>query len=141
MRCFSNSYLQECLALEISINNKKGCIISLDQSPSQNPVEFDSCINNLEKFIIDIYCRKVDFVLIIGDFNAKSCNWSVNDTTTSEGAQLDSATFFYEMKQLISEPTHILQYFSSCIDLIFTSQTSIVMDSGVDSSLQSKCHH
>ena len=29
---------------------------------------------------------------MIGDFNAKSCNWSTNDTTTPEGAQLDSST-------------------------------------------------
>ena len=71
--------------------------------------EFDSFINDFEKLIIDIYSRKADFVLMIGDFNAKSCNWSINDTTTPEGAQLDSITSLYGMKQLISEPTHILQ--------------------------------
>ena len=77
----------------------------------------DSLIYNFEKLITDIYCRKADFVLMIGDFNAKSCNWSINDTTTPEGAQLDSITSLYGMKQLISEPTHILQQSSSCIDL------------------------
>ena len=44
-------------------------------------------------------------------------------------------------KQLIIEPTHILQQSSSCIDLTFTNQPNIVMDSGVDSSLHPKCHH
>ena len=78
---------------------------------------------------------------MIDYFNAKSCNWSINDTTTPEGAQLDSITSLYGMKQLISEPTHILQQSSSCIDLIFTNQPNIVMDSGVDSSLHPKCHH
>ena len=78
---------------------------------------------------------------MIGYFNAKSCNWSINDTATPEGAQLDSITSLYGMKQLISEPTHILQQSSSCIDLIFTNQPNIVMDSGVDSSLPPKCHH
>ena len=141
VRCFSNAYLQECLILEISINNKKGYVVSLYRSPSQTPDEFDSFINNFEKLIIDIYSRKADFVLMIGDFNAKSCNWSINDTTTPEGAQLDSITSLYGMKQLISEPTHILQQSSSCIDLIFTNQPNIVMDSGVDSSLHPKCHH
>ena len=71
--------------------------------------EFDSFINDFEKPIMDIYSRKADFVLMIGDFNVKSCNWSINDTTTPEGAQLDSITSLYGMKQLISEPTHILQ--------------------------------
>ena len=141
VRCLSNAYLQECLILEISINNKKGYVVSLYRSPSQTPDEFDSFINNFEKLIIDIYSRKADFVLMIGDFNAKSCNWSINDTTTPEGAQLDSITSLYGMKQLISEPTHILQQSSSCIDLIFTNQPNIVMDSGVDSSLHHKCHH
>ena len=45
------------------------------------------------------------------------------------------------MKQLISEPTHILQQSSNCIDLIFTNQPNIVMDSGVDSFLHPKCLH
>ena len=72
---------------------------------------------------------------MIGDCNAKSCNWSINDTTTQDGDQIDSITSIYGMKQLISEPTHILQHSSSYIDFIFTNQPTIVMDSGVDSSL------
>ena len=127
--------------MEISINNKKGYVVSLYQSPSQTPDEFDSLINDFEKLIIDIYSRKADFVLMIGDFNAKSCHWSIIDTTTPEGARLGSITSLYGMKQLISEPTHILQQSSSRIVLIFTNQPNTVMDSGVDSSLHPKCDH
>ena len=58
---------------------------------------------------------------MIDGFNAKSCHWSINDITFPEGAQLDSITSLYGMKQLISEPSHILQQSSSCIDLIFTN--------------------
>ena len=107
----------------------------------QTPDKFDSFINNFEKLMIDIHSRKADFVLMIGDFNAKSCNLSINDTTTPEGAQLDSITPLYGMKELISELSHILQQTSICIDLIFTNQPNIVMDSGVDSSLHSNFHH
>ena len=39
------------------------------------------------------------------------------------------------------EPTHILDKSRSCIDLIFTSQPNIVIDSGVHASLHSNCHH
>ena len=141
VRCLNNAYLQECLILETSINNKKGYVDSLCRSSSETPDEFDSFINNLEKLIIDIYSRKADFVLMIGDFNVKFCIWSINDTTTPEGTQIDAITSLYGMKQLISEPAHILQQYSSCIDLIFTNQSNIVMDSDVDSSLHSKCHH
>ena len=41
--------------LENSINNKKGCVVSLYCSPSQTPDEFDSFINDFEKCLIDIY--------------------------------------------------------------------------------------
>ena len=127
--------------LEISINNKNGYVVSLYRSPSQTPDEFDSFINNFEKLIIDIYSRKADFVLIIGGFNAKSCIWSINDTATPEGSHLDSITSLCGMKQLISEPTHILLQSSSSIDLTFTNQPNIAVDSGVESSLHAKCHH
>ena len=73
-RCISNTYLQECYILEISINNKKSYVVSLYRPPSQTPDEFDSFFNNLEKLIIDIYSCKADFILMIGDFNAKSLN-------------------------------------------------------------------
>ena len=104
----------------ISINNKKGYVLSLYRSPSQAPDEHDSFINNFEKLIINIYSRKADFVLLIGGFNAKSYNWSINNTKTSEGAQLGSISSLYGMKQLISEQTHILQRFSSCILILLT---------------------
>ena len=45
------------------------------------------------------------------------------------------------MKQVIIEPTRILESFASCIDLIFTNQPNIAMDSGVHISLHEKCHH
>ena len=47
----------------------------------------------------------------------------------------------FSMKELIIEPTHILENVSSCIDLIFTNQPNIVLESEVHSSLHLKCHH
>lgn len=73
--------------------------------------------NNLEKLIIDIYSQKASFLLMHGDFNAKLGNWLINNTKTPEGAQIDSVTSLYEMENLISKQTDILQQFSSCIDL------------------------
>ena len=75
---------------------------------------------------------------MIGDFNAKSSNWSSNDTMTAEGAQLDYLTYLYGMKQVITETTLILKNSSSCIDLIFPN---LITDSGVRLTLHSKCHH
>ena len=154
VKCLSNSYLKECLILEVSINNKRGYVVSLYRSPNQTPDEFDSFITNLEKIVVDISRSNPHFLLLIGDFNARSSDTTIqhlryndttirssNDTTTAEGAQLDYFTSLYGMKQVITEPTHILESSASCIDLIFTNQPNIVMDSGVHLSLHEKCHH
>ena len=80
-------------------------------------------------------------MLLLGDFNAKSKTWFINDQSSREGTQLESLTSLYEMKQLIGEPSHVLENSSSCIDLIFTNQPYLIMDAGVHPSLHSKCHH
>ena len=43
--------------------------------------------------------------------------------------------------QLINEPTHIQTSSSSCIDLIFTNQPNLSVNSGVHASLHPNCHH
>ena len=49
-------------------------------------------------------------------------------------------TFHYGLTQIINESTHILKG-SSCIDLVFTSQPNMVLDSRVHSSLHPNSHH
>ena len=51
------------------------------------------CNGHLVKFlVVDISRSNPYFVLIIDHFNAKTTNWSSNDTTTVEGPQLDYLT-------------------------------------------------
>ena len=47
----------------------------------------------------------------------------------------------YGLHQVIEEPTHILDNSSTCIDLIFTSQPNLIIESGVHPSLHPNCHH
>ena len=42
---------------------------------------------------------------------------------------------------LISQPTHLLPSSSTCIDLVFTDQSNLVVDSGVHSSFHKNFHH
>ena len=72
MRCLPNSYLKECLILKVSINSKRGYVVS--RSLSQTSDEFDSFITNLEKIVVVISRSNPQFLLLIGDFNAKSSN-------------------------------------------------------------------
>ena len=47
----------------------------------------------------------------------------------------------FALQKVIKEPTHILDNSSSWIDLIFTSQANLLIESGVHPSLHSNCHH
>ena len=79
--------------------------------------------------------------VMIGDFNAKLNNWYLNNITSFEGSQIEFLASQFAMCQVIKEPTHILDILKSCIDLIFTSQPNMIMDSGVHPLLHSNCHH
>ena len=81
------------------------------------------------------------FLLVTGDFNARNSSWWKNDYVTREGNEIESPTCSYGLSQLTSDPTHILQNSSSCIDLIFTNQPNFVIDSGVHPLLHPNCHH
>ena len=79
--------------------------------------------------------------IITGDFNARSSSWWANDSTTFEGTSLYSLTSSNSFCQLINEPTQIQRNSSFCIDLIFTDQPSLAVNSGVHASLHPNCHH
>ena len=141
VRNFSNSYLSECLTLEVTISNKEGYVVTLYRSPSQTSDDFQSFISNLEKLLININSGDPHFVIFLDDFNPKSKSWSVNGTTTEEDTILENITSLYGVKQLISAPTSILQHSSSCIDLIFVNQPNLFIVSGIHPSLHQNCHH
>ena len=71
--------------------------------------------------------------MAIEDFNAKSSSF--------EGEAIENLTTQFGLHQVIKEPTHILDTSSLCIDLIFTPQPNLIIESGVHSSLRSNCHH
>ena len=77
----------------------------------------------------------------MGYFSANSRSWGCENITSHEGTQLEPLIISYELHQLISDPKHILPNSSSCIDLIFTDQPNLVVDSGVCPSLHPNCHH
>ena len=78
--------------------------------------------------------------VILGDFNAKLSLWYNNNITTDEGSKSDGLTFQYGLQQIIKESTHFICSFSSCVDLIFTTQSNLLMESGLHSSLHANCH-
>ena len=97
---------------------------------------------NSPRLTLETLAQKGSFLTtIIGDFNAKSCNWYSHDKTSFEGSTIECITSQFGLHQLMNEPTHLLQNPSSCIDLIFTSPPNSVVESGVHPSLHPNCHH
>ena len=125
----------------MTYNNKKVILSVIYRSPIQNNSEFDLLLSNFEKLLTDINKRKPFLSVITGDFNARSSSWWPKDINTTEGSKLFSLTSSNGFPQLINEPTHIQTSSSSCIDLIFTNQPNLSVNSGVHASLHPNCHH
>ena len=122
-------------------NNKKVLISAIYRSPNQNKNEFDLFLANLEQLLGEINKRKPYLSIITGDFNARSSSWSSEDINTTVGLNLFSLTSSNGFYQLINEPTHIQGSSASCIDLIFTNQENLSVNSGVHAPLHPNCHH
>ena len=106
------SCLQESLNFCLSVYGKQ-CNITLTYRSSQSLEEFDTFLSNFE-FLLDYIANCNPFVsIIIGDFNARSNNWCSSDKTTYKGKKLESLTSQCGFKQVISDPTHILESSSS----------------------------
>ena len=137
LKILNISNLDECINFEVSIANKICRFIHLYRSPSQKQDEFQEFKSNLEINLDVLSANNPFLIVIIGDFNAKSSNWYLNDVTRFEGLKIEFLASQFAMSQVINEPTHILDNSKSCIDLIFTSQTNMIRNSGVHSN----CHH
>ena len=125
----------------MTYNNKKVIVSVIYPSPSQNNCEFDSFLKSVERLLSDIKKSKPFLSVITGDFNARSSYWWSEDINTSEGLKLLSLTSANGVSQLINEPTHLQARNSSCIDLIFTDQPNLSVNSRIHASLHPNCHH
>ena len=131
LREIETPYFSQCIHCELTIQNKIGCIVVMYRSPSQSVNEFDDFLVNFEKLLNHVSQLKSSFLVILGDFNAQSKSWWCEDITSQESPQIESLTMSYGLQQLISDPTHLLLNSSSFIDLIFTDQPNLIVDSGV----------
>ena len=125
----------------MTCNNKKAIVSIIYHSPSQNNCEFDLFLPNFGKLLSDISKREPSLSVITGDFNAGSSSWWPEDINSTVGSKLFSLTSWNGFPRLINELTHIQTSSSSCIDLIFTDQLKISVNSGVHVSLHPNCHH
>ena len=91
---------------------------------------------------LDLVSKEKPFLIIVlGDFNAKLKQWHNKESSTSIQISVESIPSQFGLHQIINEPTQILENSSSCIDLIFTSQPILSVESGTQPSLHPYGHH
>ena len=69
--------------------------------------EFEIFLKNFELTLDKIHENNPFMIVVLGDFNAKSNNWSKADITSLEGSIINAMVSSYGSNQLIQEPTHI----------------------------------
>ena len=77
---------------------------------------------------------------MFGGFNERSKSWWPDNITSPESTDIDSLTL-HGLQQLILEPTYLLPNSLSSIDLIFTDQSNLAVNSGALPCLHPNCHH
>ena len=133
--------LPECVVCEIQLNRKKHFYAVVYRSPSQDQSEFNNFTMNFQLMLSKLHAENPFCIIITGDFNCRSTQWWQNDSENNEGRLFEPITADLGLHQLISEPTHLMGDSKSCIDLIFTDQPNLVVDTGVHPSLHEQCHH
>ena len=78
---------------------------------------------------------------LVGVSTSKYATWYSKDNSKIECSNLRLLRVQFVLNQIINEPAHVTKNSSTCIDLLFTSQTNLVTELGVHSSLYQNCHH
>ena len=133
------SFVQECISFEIKISDKTCNFTSLYRTPNQAKYEFENFIKDLELSLEHIANKSPVLTAVLDNFNARMQGWYQKNITTFKGYRIKMATSQFSLSQ--KETKHILINLVSYIDLIFTSQTNLVMSSSIHPSLHLHCHH
>ena len=98
-------------------------------------------MNNFELMLSKMSGENPYCVIITGDFNCRSTNLWADDIENEEGKLFEPLISDLGLHQFINEQTHFIGNSRSCIDVIFTDQPNLFLESGVHPSLQEHCHH
>ena len=122
----------ECIWLELTLWNKT-VLFSVFYRPPNSPAQ---TLVDIENTIDLAFDTNIGNIIVTGDFNL---NW----LDSGSKRKISSVFGQYNLAQLIHEPIHFTENFSSLIDLIFTKNEPIVIFSGVGEAVldQNLRHH
>ncbi|MCG8113299.1 MAG: endonuclease/exonuclease/phosphatase family protein, partial [Candidatus Thiodiazotropha taylori] len=110
----------ECVWVEVAVHNKKQLIGTFYRPPNS----INAVLSTIEDSIGLAFDTNIDNILITGDFNLDILKQSSNRKIT------DLCQYF-NLEQLITEPTHFTETSSSIIDIFLTANKNNILISGV----------
>ena len=125
----------------MKIGDKLCNFIWLYSFPNQTKDELGKFSDNHERNFDRFFQKNAFLVAVSGDFNGKPSNWHYHNKSSLKGNVDTITNTKYGIHQVIKEPTHTLDDFSTCNDLIFTLQPNIIIESGVHPSLHPYCRN
>ena len=135
LRVLNIQYLHECLDTELKTGETNFVILLLCWTSKANSRWIWRIFQQIKLNLDGLVQKHSVLVVLIGEFNGKSKIWYKINKYSFEGNIIENATSQSSLWQIIKEAMHILDNSSSCIDLIFTSKTSSLIQSGVHPSL------
>ena len=129
---------RESIVVELKFGRKKMFFTVLYRSPSfkHSSVEFTVFISNFKVLHTKIQAENPYASFYTGDFNGHSQFWWPDGDSTPEGKEIEEIFSLLNLSQIISEPINFTPGKKpSCIDLIVTDQSNLILDSGSRQSL------
>ena len=133
----------ESIVAEMKFGRKNIFFTVLYRSPAfdHNSPNFKAFLSNFSNLYAKIKAENPFAAFFTGDFNAHSKYWWPDGDTTTEGSEIEFLLSSLGLSQVISEPTNFEPNKNpSCIDLVFTDQPNLILDSGTHASLDPYCH-
>ena len=130
-----------CLITKICSQNEKCFLTCIYCSLIQNQDEFKNFCTDFDILLNNMNDELPLCSIVTGDFNAHCSRWWKNNITNLQGQELDSVALSAGYNQIIDKPTHVINTYMSCIDVIFCTNQSVISNHGVDVSSFDKCHH
>ena len=131
LRVLNIVFLNEYINFELRIWDKTYNFAVLYISRRQYQDVFESFCEYFGRTLDSLTQNNFFLLVVIGYFNAKLPNWRENNQNKFEGDKFEHITSQFGSIQIIDDPTYILDSSSSYIDLIFTSQPDLVIESVV----------
>ena len=133
--------LDDCLVTEIRSQGEECFLTCIYCSTSQGHDEFVDFCSKFDLLLSNINNEFPLCSVITRDFNAHCWRWWHNDITNSAGQEIDSLTLSAGFKQIVDNPTHVVNNSISCIALLFCTKQNAILNYGVGVSIYDKCHH